>query len=307
MKYFKPLYPFLLGWIVLLFTQSFAQIALINGLIQLALFALVVCLPIWKTGRLSYVDIGWPWGLVCIGIVTILFNEGVRWRVWAIGAAYLFIGLRMGLAALMYWRKGYLQKELPRYQYQRIRWQRQGKTNTQLAMQVDAVMQGLANASYLAFPAFIIGANPNPHLSVLEVLGLLIWVGAFIMETVADQQKAQFLKKMKQQGLRNQVCNVGLWQYSRHPNYFAEWMVWNALIITAIPSWIAMIEQESLPLWVMLGLGLLFISRVMYTTLVYFTGARPSEYYSLQKRPDYESYTKRVNMFFPGRPKEVKE
>ncbi len=307
MKYFKPLYPFLLGWILLLCTQSLAQISLLNGVLQLVLFTLVVCIPIWKTERLSYVDIGWPWGLAIIGLVTILFSKGYQWRVWAIGGAYLFVGLRMGLAALMYWRKGYLQKELPRYQYQRIRWERQGKTNVQLAMQVDAIMQGLANAAYLAFPALIMGANDNPSFSALEIIGLTLWIGAFVLETVADKQKASFLKEMKKQGLRNQVCNVGLWKYTRHPNYFAEWMVWNALIIAAIPSWIALKEQESLVVWILLGLGLLFISRIMYTTLVYFTGAKPSEYYSLQKRPDYEAYTKTVNMFFPGKPRTTED
>ncbi|MEL6834415.1 MAG: DUF1295 domain-containing protein [Bacteroidota bacterium] len=303
MKYFKPLYPFVLGWIILLLSQSFASISLVNGLLQLVLFALVVCIPIWRTERLSFVDIGWPWGLVVIGVVTILVGKGSSWRVWAIGGAYLFIGLRMGLAALMYWRKGYLQKELPRYQYQRIRWERQGKTNTQLAMQVDAIMQGLANASFLAFPAFIIAANPDPNFSALEIIGLLLWIAAFVMETIADKQKAGFLKEMKKRGERNKVCDVGLWQYTRHPNYFAEWMVWNALILAAIPSWLALREQENLLVWILLGFGLLFISRLMYATLVYFTGAKPSEYYSLQKRPDYKAYTKRVNMFFPGPPK----
>ena len=180
MKYFKPLYPFILGWIILLVSQSFTSISLVNGILQLVLFAFVVCIPIWKTERLSFVDIGWPWGLVVIGLVTILLGEGYSWRVWAIGGTYLFIGLRMGLAALMYWRKGYLQQELPRYQYQRLRWKRQGKTNIQMAMQVDAIMQGLANASFLAFPAFIIAANPNPYFSALEIIGLLLWVAAFI-------------------------------------------------------------------------------------------------------------------------------
>ncbi len=303
MKYFKPLYPFILGWIILLLSQSFAPISLVNGILQLVLFALVVCIPIWRTERLSFVDIGWPWGLVVIGLITILLGEGYSWRVWAIGGAYLFIGLRMGLAALTYWRKGYLQKELPRYQYQRIRWERQGKTNTQLAMQVDAIMQGLANASFLAFPAFIIAANPNPHFSTLEVLSLLLWVSSFVVETIADKQKANFLKEMKKQGQQNKVCDVGFWQYIRHPNYFAEWMVWNALIIAAVPSWLALKEQESLLVWIILGLGLLFISRLMYATLVYYTGAKPSEYYSLKKRPDYEAYTQKVNMFFPGPPK----
>jgi steroid 5-alpha reductase family enzyme len=41
----------------------------------------------------------------------------------------------------------------------------------------------------------------------------------------------------------------------------------------------------------------------MYTTLVYYTGAIPSEYYSLKKRPDYKKYQGTTNMFFPGKPK----
>ncbi|MEO1712912.1 MAG: DUF1295 domain-containing protein [Bacteroidota bacterium] len=303
MKYFKPLYPFILGSLVLLFSQSFQQLFLINGLIQMVLFALVVCWPIWKTGRMSYVDIGWPWGLSCIGVITILFSEGYFWRVVAIGSVYLFIGGRMGLGALQLWWKGHLQKEFPRYQYQRGRWERAGKTNVPLAMQVDALTQGLANASFLAFPAFIIAANPDPQFSIFEIIGLIIWVLSFLMETIADAQKAKFIRQMKSLGLKNKVCDIGLWQYTRHPNYFAEWMVWNALIIAAIPSFIQLQASEQIVIWIGLGLGLLFVSRIMYLSLVYFTGAVPSEYYSLRKRPDYEAYTKRVNRFFPGLPK----
>ena len=59
-------------------------------------------------------------------------------------------------------------------------------------------------------------------------------------------------------------------------------------------------EKESLIVWVLLGLGLLFMSRLMYTTLVYHTGAIPSEYYSVQKRPEYKSYQATTNIFFPG-------
>jgi steroid 5-alpha reductase family enzyme len=278
----------------------------INGITQLLLFALVVCWPIWKTGRLSYVDIGWPWGLFCIGLITFLFGEGYVWRVRVVGCVYMFIGLRMGIGALQLWWKRYMEKEFPRYQYQRRRWERAGKTNIPLAMQVDALAQGIANASFLAFPAFIIGSNPSPHFSVFEIIGLILWILAFLMETIADAQKLKFLRKMSALGKKNKVCDVGLWKYSRHPNYFAEWMVWNALVIAAIPSWIAFFSEEYLVIWILLGLGLLFVSRIMYLSLVYLTGAVPSEYYSLRKRPDYEAYTKQVNMFFPGRPKSLK-
>lgn len=306
MKYIKPLFPFIVGSLILFFTPSISDLSIVNFIVQLLLFGLVVCLPIWKTGRLSYVDIAWPWGLVCIGILTLLFSDGYFWRVRIISGVYIFIGLRMGLGALKLWQKGYMQKEFPRYLYQRRRWERAGKTNTMLAMQVDALAQGLANASFLAFPAFIIGSNPDPFFSIFEIVGLIIWVLAFIMETIADGQKLIFLRKMSKLGKKNKVCNVGLWQYSRHPNYFAEWMVWNALVIATIPSWIGLLAIESLLIWILLGIGLLFVSRVMYLSLVYLTGAVPSEYYSLKKRPEYKEYKERVNMFFPGMPKKGK-
>jgi steroid 5-alpha reductase family enzyme len=303
MKYIKPLFLFIVGWIFLIITSSFNNLPLINGLAQLILFGLVVCWPIWKTGRLSYVDIGWPWGLVVIGVLTLIFGEGYHWRVWIVSGVYIFIGMRMGMGALMLLKKGYMQKEFPRYQYQRRRWDRAGKTNIALAMQVDALAQGLANASFLAFPAFIIASNSATEISIFEIIGLTLWGLAFIMEATADAQKLKFLRSMSAQGKKNKVCNIGLWKYTRHPNYFAEWMVWNALVIAAIPSWLVLRSTEHILIWILLGIGLLFVSRVMYLSLVYLTGAVPSEFYSLQKRPDYKSYQEKVNMFFPWFPK----
>ena len=224
MNYIKPLYPYIIGCIILMFTTSFAEISVISGSIQLVLFGTIVLYPIWKTETLSYVDIGWPWGLVCIGLVTLFLGEGYSWRVWAIGALYILMGLRMGIGAIQFWLKGYIQKELPRYRYQRIRWERKGKTNIQAAMQIDALVQGLANVSYLALPAFIIASNPNPNISVFEVVGLLLWIASFILESIADKQKLGFLRRMKTEKLQNKVCEIGLWKYTRHPNYFAEWI-----------------------------------------------------------------------------------
>ena len=303
MKYIKPLYPFLLGGLLLSFSTTFNQLFIINTLAQLLLFGLVVCWPIWKTGRLAYVDIGWPMGLALIGFLNLYFGEGYVWRVRIVSFIYLFIGLRMGLGALQLWQKGYMKKEFPRYQYQRRRWERAGKTNIPLAMQIDALVQGLANATFLALPAFIIGANTNPTFSRVEIVGLVLWGMAYAFESIADAQKIRFLRKMSGLGEKRKVCDVGLWQYSRHPNYFGEWMVWNALVLASVPSWLVLAEREPLAIWLLLGLGLLFVSRLMYLSLVYLTGAVPSEYYSLQKRPDYKAYTERVNMFFPGRPK----
>ena len=267
---------------------------------QLVLFTLVVCIPIWRTGRMSYVDIGWPWGLVVLGIISFIDSQGYWLRSGIVSAVVILIGLRMGLGALKMWRMGLLQTEFPRYQYQRIVWKQEGKTNTALALQVDAIAQGLANASFLAFPVFIIAANNSQQFHLLELLGLAIWALAFAMESLADMQKLNFLRAMRKAGKQSQVCNVGLWKYCRHPNYFAEWMVWNGLVIAAIPSWLALRGAESELLWWLLGLGLLLASKFMYSTLVYITGAVPSEYYSAQKRTGYREYQKQTNRFFPG-------
>lgn len=299
-KYFAPLLPFLVGWILIMLVPPFTEVALINGLLQLVLFAFVVCLPAWRTGRMSYVDIGWPWGLVVIGLCAFIFLDGHWLRKLLVSAVYLFIGLRMGVMAVKMWKLGAFKKELARYQYQRRRWEKAGKENIPLLLQVEAIVQGLANASFLALPAFIIAMNPSPTLSILEIIGLGLWLGAYIMETVADTQKHKFLMEMKRSGVKNQVCNVGLWNYSRHPNYFAEWMVWNALVIAAIPSWLALYGSMHVVVWALLGCGALMASRLMYTTLVYYTGAVPAEYYSVQKRPEYKQYQETTNMFFPG-------
>jgi steroid 5-alpha reductase family enzyme len=299
-RYFRPLYPFVLGWILILSTETFSQLGLVNGVGQLMLFAAVVCLPTWLTGRMSYVDIGWPWGLVLLASVSYLYSDGYWLRSLAVAVLVIMVGLRMGLGALNLWRLGLLKKEFPRYQYQRLRWQKQGKTNVGLALQVDAISQGLANASFLALPVFIICANPSTTLSMFELAGLTIALGSFAMESVADLQKVGFLREMKRAEKKLQVCDVGLWRYCRHPNYFAEWMVWNGLVIAALPSWFALQGQENTMLWLLLGIGLLFTSRAMYSTLVYGTGAIPSEHYSQDKRPDYKAYQQRTNCFFPG-------
>jgi steroid 5-alpha reductase family enzyme len=307
MNYFRPLYPYIFVLLILLSTSAFNAIGLINALGQAILFTFVVCIPIWKTGRMSYVDIGWPWGLVLLGLISFVFSDGYWLRSLVVSGVVIVIGLRMGLGALKMWQLGLLDREFPRYQYQRVLWKEEGKQNTALALQVDAISQGLANASFLALPVFLIASNGSQNFSLIEFVGLVIFIVAFTMESVADYQKLAFLTKMKKEGKQKQVCNVGLWKFCRHPNYFAEWMVWNGVLIAAIPSLLA-IDPLSINLlgnnfndglWLTLAC-LVYASWAMYKTLVYTTGAVPSEYYSVQKRPGYKEYQQQTNRFFPG-------
>lgn len=303
MTYLRFPLPHLLAWALLATTREFAFISAVNGGVQVLLFALVVCIPLWRTGRMAYVDIGWPWGVFAIGVVTLLMSDGASLRVTIVSVVYMVIGGRMGVGALVYWWKGWLAEELPRYQYQRLRWREAGVRHERLMAQLEVLSQGLANASFLAIPAFVIGSNPDPSLSPFEAVGLSLWAVGYVIESLADSQKLLFLSRANQSGEKHRVCDVGLWRYSRHPNYFGEWLVWLGLVVAATPSWLALRGLEPAPIWVLLGLALFYVPRLMYWVLNVYSGAVPAEHYSVQKRPDYAAYQRRTNMFFPGPPR----
>ena len=299
-RYLRFPVPHLLTWALLVSSESFCGISLVNGATQLLLFALVVCLPLWRTGRMAYVDIGWPWGVFAVGAIVLAMSEGHPVRVATIAIVYMVIGGRMGAGALVYWRKGWLDEELPRYEYQRLRWREAGIGHERLMAQIEVLTQGFANASFLAIPAFVIAANDSPTISPLEVLGFALWISGYVVESLADSQKMLFIHRMKQAGKKNEVCDVGLWRFSRHPNYFGEWLVWVGLIVAALPSWLALRSHESSFVWALLGVALVYIARLMYWVLNTYSGAIPAEYYSVRKRPDYTKYQRTTNRFFPG-------
>ena len=290
---------FLICFIILYFSNTFGWFASVNGLLQVLLFISVVCIPAYFTKRMSYVDIGWPWGLVLIGVLVLVLGEGYWLRKYIVSGMYLFAGLRMGIGSLILLKKGHLDTELSRYKYQRKRWKKAGYTNIDISLQYEIMLQCFANITFLVIPAILQAFNPQEFLSPLEILGYLFWLVFFGMEHLADIQKQQFFKKAFLENRKKQVCNVGLWKYSRHPNYFAEWMVWNSLILSSLPSLFYFYLAERNLIWLGLLVSLFYLSIIMYKTLVYYTGAIPSEYYSLKKRPDYKKYKKNTNMFFP--------
>ena len=84
--------------------------------------------------------------------------------------------------------------------------------------------------------AVITGGNKVP-LGIVGYVGIAVWLLGFGIEVVADRQKSKWRENPDNKG---DFIDVGLWAWSRHPNYFAEWMVWNALVVASIPSWIAL-------------------------------------------------------------------
>ena len=277
--------------------ENFQKFLLINLISQIFIFLFIVCIPAYFTNRMSYVDIAWPFGLVAIGIISFFYGDGYLLKKSIISMLYIIAGLRMGIGALILLKKGYLNKELPRYSYQRIRWKKNGFINNKFSVQYEILLQCFANATFLAIPAVLISNNSSQSFSVIEITGFLVWVIFFFLEHISDLQKQKFLINAKKNNLKNQVCNVGLWEYTRHPNYFSEWMIWNGLIIASFSS---LIVNNSMIVFLGTTTSLLYITILMYQTLVFLTGAIPSEYYSLIKRPDYKKYKQTTNMFFPN-------
>ncbi|MGH8049368.1 MAG: DUF1295 domain-containing protein [Methylococcales bacterium] len=295
-------FPYVLCVLVMLLSAPMQAFTLGNIVVQAVLFLLICIIPAIKTGRMSYVDIAWPLGLFFIGVQVLFFSDELTLRSYIIAGLYLFAGGRMSAMAFIGLRLGYLDKELPRYQYQRLRWQRRG-WREKPAMLFEVASQGFANMTVLALPAILQTSNTSPDLSVPEIFGYGLWIAAFVFEFIADAQKTRFGLRMRKEKRKGEHCEDGLWKYSRHPNYFGEWMVWNALVISTIPS--LLVLSAGLAIWHALafGIALIYLSYVMYIVLTHYSGAVPSEYYSAQKRPGYAEYQRSTNMFFPGRRK----
>jgi len=282
----------------------------VNACVQAAVFLVMACAPTLMTSRMSYVDLAWPWGLVSISLVLFATGTGsMPFRVLSL-MVYGIAGARMALAGTLMWMfKGWLQRELPRYEYQRLRWKKHGigDHTVWLALQLEVLVQALANATFLCLPALLLSHNQSAGLGIYEFCALALWVCSLAWESIADAQKQAFILSRPKKG---SVCQRGLWRCCRHPNYFGEWCVWNSLILMSLPSLLAIAtEQYGLPptdhtqhlvLCTVLALGLAFLSYLMYFCLVHYTGARPAEHFSLKKRPAYAEYQRTTNMFFPN-------
>jgi len=300
--------------VVLLVSNSFFSTAILNNVLQIIVFLLTANIPSLMTGRMSYVDIAWPWGLITIGVMPFLSAvQENSYRTNFVMIAYMVAGGRMALGGAVQFFAGKLQTEFPRYLYQRINWAKEGITDEnslgfKLAMQKEIIVQCIANMGALSMPLMVQAYGyKTGELTWLEVFGWTLWLVAIIFEHTADKQKKAFVADCIKNNVKNAVCDVGLWRYSRHPNYFGEWMVWNSLVITSIPSLLALWETSEEAFLVKFGMttGLMTTSLVMYQCLVHYTGAVPAEFYTVQKRPEYVKYQKMVNMFVPGPRKEV--
>ena len=130
--------------------------------------------------------------------------------------------------------------------------------------------------------------NTSPFPSALDVLALALWFFSIGGEALADRQLARFRENPANKG---KVCREGLWKYSRHPNYFFEWLIWCAYIPLAIGS--------SYFLSALLGPALLLFF------LLKVSGVPPTEAQALSSRGEaYRHYQRTTSVFVPWFPKE---
>lgn len=284
------------------------DLCLSNGKLQLAWFMAVVQLPALVTQRLSYVDIGWPCGLVLLALMVLLQGEGYWYRRLLAGGCLLIHGGRMGLGALVLFFPYKFKEDLPRYQYAKVRFLEQDGMPASLwwfKIQHDTLQQCFANIAVLACPFLLLASNKAPQLSPLEVAAGALWLGCWCLESWADGQMLLFRQACKQDQTKGAVIGRApydsskyfLWTLCRHPNYFFEWMCWNSFVLMAVPSLLA--YEGPFIIKVALAATLFSVSRLFYDCLLYWTGAEPAEYFSAKKRAEYRKHQEEVRVFFP--------
>ena len=144
-----------------------------------------------------------------------------------------------------------------------------------------------AAAVFFSVPALLASVNPEPMLSSVELAACGLWIVAFAGETTADRQLVRFKKHRENRGY---TCRVGLWRYSRHPNYFFEWLTWiaYALFGSASPwGWLAFACPAAM----------LFL-------LCKLTGIPATEAQAIRSRGDeYREYQRTTSAFVPWFPR----
>jgi len=104
--------------------------------------------------------------------------------------------------------------------------------------------------------------------------------------------------------VKGAVCNVGLWRYSRHPNYFGQWLGWAGISLMALQSVLNL--DTSLEKKALIIFTLNMVPLLMFYTLVIWTGTKPAEAGSVKKRPGYKAYQDSTSMFFLWFPNQTK-
>lgn len=225
----------------------------------------------------SVVDIFWALNFPLIALTLLPLATGYAPRKAMICTMVIIAGTRLA------WHLGvrvlsHIEEEEGRYQQLRKEWGPNPSNKFFWFFQFQAFSNVL-----LAIPFFVSTANKAQAPGPFEYAGAALWLIAVIGEAAADRQLARFKKDPANKG---KVCDVGLWNYSRHPNYFFEWLLWMAYWIFAMGSPYGF-------------LGALSPAIILYL-LLKVTGIPATEEQSIRSKGEaYKIYQRQTSVFIP--------
>lgn len=236
-----------------------------------------------RTGNSGWVDTIWAFGLGAVGVCAAVAPLGGTGARQVLVAALISAwALRLGLHIA---RRTTVISDDPRYAELIRQWGGDARRQMFWLLQKQALV-----TIPLAISILLAAQKPTPHLGLLDALGLVVLAIAILGEATADGQLRRFRADSANKG---RVCDVGLWSWSRHPNYFFEWLGWLAFPLLAIDltggyalGWLALTG----PL-------------CMYWLLAHVSGVPPLEAHMLRTRgAAYRAYQLRTSAFFPAPP-----
>lgn len=234
----------------------------------------------WVARRIdnySIVDVLWAYTFGLFALLAVVYGNGAPNKKFWIGILFFLWSFRLGtyLAKRVF---SHLTHEDGRYADLRKDY---GKS-VALRFYFFYLFQAVS-AVALSLPLVLSAQNPDGEPSPFEVFGTALWLLGVLGESLSDFQLSKFKKSHAHAG---KVCNVGLWKFSRHPNYFFEAMIWLGYGIFSLGT--AGAE------WAWLSVA------GMWTLLRFVTGVPYSEKQNLKSKPAaYREYQKQTNIFFP--------
>ena len=252
------------------------------GAASVAVLMFLLWLIHLRTGNAAIVDAGWAGGLALLGALYAVLGGGYWLRSALIGTMSAIWGLRLSIYLLTTRIIGH--PEEGRYQELRRQW----KTNIPFKFLLFYEFQALL-CLVLAVPFLAASRNPDLRISPIEWTAAVLWTLAIAGEAAADAQLNRFKSDPANKG---RTCQAGLWRYSRHPNYFFEWLIWVAFALFALPS----------PggFW-----GLLSPALILYFVLR-VTGIPATEAQAIRTRgEEYRRYQRTTSAFVPWFPKAI--
>jgi len=262
-------------------------IPLLAALLAMAVAFAVLMSAAWlvrqRTGNSGWVDTTWTFSLGLIGLAGALWQVGdgvVSARQELVAVLVLLWSLRLGIHIA---RRSAFIADDPRYAEFARKWGAAAPRRMFLFLQVQALL------SLPLLLAIFVAAHRPGDLGGRDLGAALLLIAAIAAEGVADAQLKRFRTAA---GNRGRVCDAGLWRWSRHPNYFFQWIGWWAYPLIAVSG--------DYP-W---GLCALPAPLLMYWILVHVTGIPPLEAQMERSRGDaYRQYQARTSKFFPLPPR----